>query len=190
MKMKKNKNQILVVDDNKVVNKLLLDFIAEIGHEGVGETNPENVLDLIKENKFDLVLLDITMPNIIGTDLLTDIRKTKSSVELPVIMITGRSDNNIIEQCRESGANDFITKPFNYPVLQSRIQSLLMVTKLGKVANTSKPFKTIHALLAKSKNKKNNPKKLIIEILQNINKAYPDVSTSTDELINFVKKIK
>ena len=79
----------------------------------------------IKETEFDLVLLDIEMPGVSGLDALVAIRKTYSPIQLPVIMVTARSHSEDIVNGLELGANDYITKPVDFPVALARIHTQL-----------------------------------------------------------------
>ena len=77
-----------------------------------------------KEN-FDLVLLDVEMPEMNGLEVLKRIRQRYSASELPVVMVTGKSRSEEIVDALELGANDYVTKPLDFPVVLARIRTQL-----------------------------------------------------------------
>jgi DNA-binding response OmpR family regulator len=75
--------------------------------------------------RFDIILLDYMMPEMDGIETLAELRKTWSKADLPVIMVTARDDDPIIVKAFELGANDFVSKPFSFPVLLARARAQL-----------------------------------------------------------------
>jgi diguanylate cyclase (GGDEF)-like protein/PAS domain S-box-containing protein len=82
-------------------------------------------LACIASHAVDLVLLDVEMPDMSGLEVLKEIRKTYSSAQLPVIMVTGKSTSEDIVAALATGANDYATKPIDFPVVLARIQNQL-----------------------------------------------------------------
>lgn len=108
---------ILIIDDDQQILKLLQMFIEANACAAVTETSAEKGLAMIRKNEFDLVLLDIMLPDGNGLDVLKNIQKI--SPKLPVIMITGGNDIEVAEKCLETGAADYITKPFDFEYLRT-----------------------------------------------------------------------
>ncbi|MBL8548740.1 MAG: response regulator [Hyphomonadaceae bacterium] len=117
--------RILVVDDVED-NRDLLRRRLMIAHFEVTEANDgAGCLAKLAQQKFDAVLLDYMMPGMDGLETLRRIRQTWSKAELPVIMVTARDEDPMIVRCLECGANDFVSKPFSFPVLQARLRAAL-----------------------------------------------------------------
>ena len=119
---------ILVVDDNP---KFLKDALPMYGYEvTIAEDGIEALKILSDEkNSFDLVLLDVMMPNMDGWDTLKAIRKNKKTQYIPVIMITAVSEDQKVVSGLKIGADDYIVKPFILPNLLARIEAVLRRSK-------------------------------------------------------------
>ena len=115
---------ILIVDDNP---KFLQDALPMYGYDiQVAEDGLEALKILGKENNhFDLILLDVMMPNMDGWDTLKAIRKNKDTERIPVIMLTAVSEDQKVVSGLKIGADDYIVKPFVLPNLLARIEALL-----------------------------------------------------------------
>ena len=133
---------ILVVDDNP---KLLADALPMYGYDvTVAEDGIEALKILFeKEEQFDLMLLDVMMPNMDGWDTLKAVRKNKKTEYLPVIMITAVSEEQKVVTGLRTGADDYIVKPFILPNLLARIEAVLRRSQWQKDAQPKKE-KTIN----------------------------------------------
>ena len=116
---------ILVVDDEARNRDLLDRWLTREGFKVTLATSGLEALLQIGDKDFDLVLLDIMMPGKSGLDVLTAIRERHGPAELPVIMVTALADSLTTVRALESGANDYVTKPINFPVVLARIQTQL-----------------------------------------------------------------
>jgi serine/threonine protein kinase/CheY-like chemotaxis protein len=87
--------------------------------------NGELALRIAEVQPVDLVLLDIMMPGISGLDVLREVRKTRGPDELPIIMVTAKSDSDDVVEALDLGANDYVTKPIDFPVVLARLQTQL-----------------------------------------------------------------
>ncbi len=119
---------ILVVDDNP---KFLNDALPMYGYD---VTTAEDGIEALKilsdeKNTFDLVLLDVMMPNMDGWDTLKAIRKNPKTQYIPVIMITAVSEDQKVVSGLKIGADDYIVKPFILPNLLARIEAVLRRSK-------------------------------------------------------------
>lgn len=115
---------ILVVDDNP---KFLKDALPMYGYDTTVATDGIEALKILAdENKhFDLVLLDVMMPNMDGWDTLKAIRKNQKTQRIPVIMLTAVSEDQKVVSGLKIGADDYIVKPFVLPNLLARIEAVL-----------------------------------------------------------------
>jgi PleD family two-component response regulator len=117
--------RLLVVDDIDDNRTLLNRRFSKRGCVVVEAESGFVALDLIAQQDFDLVLLDIMMPGLNGIDVLKQIRASHSADTLPVIMVTARAANTDVVEALELGANDYITKPVDFPIAFARAQTQL-----------------------------------------------------------------
>lgn len=124
---------ILVVDDNP---KFLADALPMYGYDiTVAKDGLEALKIISKENShFDLILLDVMMPNMDGWDTLKAIRKNKDTETIPVIMLTAVSEDQKVVSGLKIGADDYIVKPFILPNLLARIEAVLRRSQWQKEA--------------------------------------------------------
>jgi len=116
---------ILVVDDNDDNRDVLSRRLQQKGFVvAVAESGPD-ALASIARDRYDLVLLDVEMPGMSGLEVLTTIRAGHSPAQLPVIMVTARSQGTDIVEALTRGANDYVTKPIDFPVALARIRTHL-----------------------------------------------------------------
>ena len=146
---------ILVVDDNP---KFLADALPMYGYDVTVATDGlEALKTLSKENiHFDLVLLDVMMPNMDGWDTLKAIRKNKETETLPVIMLTAVSEDQKVVSGLKIGADDYVVKPFVLPNLLARIEAVLRRSQwqkdaVPKTENNLNKSVSIDALTPKEK---------------------------------------
>ncbi len=119
--------KILLVDDNP---KYLEDVLPFYGYDLTCVTDGVQALKLLENNpKFDLVLLDVMMPNMNGWDALKAIRKNPLTADMPVIMVTAVGEDQKMVSGLKIGADDYIVKPFILPNLLARIEAVLRRTK-------------------------------------------------------------
>ncbi|HEX2914796.1 MAG TPA: response regulator [Chloroflexia bacterium] len=131
--MMSEENSLLVVDDIED-NLTILSFrLKQKGYVVATATSGRKALEMIGQQKFDLILLDIMMPEMDGFDVLVELRKKYSITDLPVIMATAKEDREDIVRALKLGANDYITKPVDFPVLMARIQTHLKIKSLSQL---------------------------------------------------------
>lgn len=116
---------VLVVDDVEMNRELLGRRLARRGMQVLQAASGAEALGLLATHSCDLVLLDVEMPVMDGIAVLTRIRQTRSEEELPVIMVTARNASNDIVTALQQGANDYLTKPIDFPVMLARIRTHL-----------------------------------------------------------------
>lgn len=120
--------KILLVDDNP---KYLKDVLPMYGYDIVVACDGLQALKALsnKEHQFDLVILDIMMPNIDGWEVLKSIRKDPHYEDIPIIMVTALDSEQKQVSGLKFGADDYIVKPFNLPNLLARLEALLRRSK-------------------------------------------------------------
>jgi diguanylate cyclase (GGDEF)-like protein/PAS domain S-box-containing protein len=118
-------DSLLVVDDEPMNRDLMARRLSKHGFNASLACSGKEALEWIGSHAVDLVLLDVQMPDMNGLEVLKEIRKTYSPARLPVIMATGISSSEDIVAALAAGANDYVTKPIDFPVVLARIQNQL-----------------------------------------------------------------
>lgn len=116
---------LLVIDDHEPNRDVLTRLLRTRGYAVAGAAGGAEGLLLLEQQPFDLVLLDVEMPGMSGLEVLAKIRLQHSRTSLPVIMVTARSSGHDIIEAFELGANDYVTKPIDFPVAVARISTHL-----------------------------------------------------------------
>ena len=123
-------SRIMIIEDNENLKKELIEFLSRYGYDSYGVEDYKNVVNIILNDKPDLVLLDINLPYYDGYFICREIRKNNN---IPIIIVTSRDSDMDEIMSINLGADDFITKPYNTQVLLARIGSLLRRTAVGNV---------------------------------------------------------
>jgi CheY-like chemotaxis protein len=116
---------ILIVDDNDLVVETFRAYLEHEGYRVLAALDGEAALQTVRDEAVDLMLLDIRMPGLSGLEVLAAVRRMRSFDELPVIMATGNGQSQDMVKAFELGANDYVVKPFDFPVVLARIQTRL-----------------------------------------------------------------
>ena len=116
---------ILVVEDEPAIQELIAYNLKQAGHQPLRADNAEQALILVANALPDLVLLDWMLPGLSGIELARRLRADKRTRAIPIIMLTARSDEQDKLQGLETGADDYITKPFSPRELNARIKAVL-----------------------------------------------------------------
>ena len=124
-----SETSILIVDDNP---KYLKDALPFYGYNVTTATDGLQALSLLKNNKYDLILLDVMMPKMDGWETLKNIRKNSKNQYIPVIMLTAVNEEQKMISGLKIGADDYIVKPFILPNLLARMEALLRRTSWQK----------------------------------------------------------
>lgn len=124
---------ILAVDDEEHILELLVYNLESNGFRVLTAESGEEGLEILKKEAVDLVLLDIMLPGIDGMEMLKRIRKNPDTAELPVIMLTAKSEEINKVLGLEVGADDYISKPFGIYELVARVKAVLRRSERSKV---------------------------------------------------------
>jgi len=136
--MQTDTGRLLIVDDNKMNREVLRLRLDRKGYETEIAENGRQALALIAAQPFDLVLLDIMMPDMDGFQVLEAIREGHSLTKLPVIMATAKDMSDDIVKAMSLGANDYVTKPIDFPVALARIQTQLALKRAEEALQAAK----------------------------------------------------
>ena len=141
--MNTSKIRILIIEDEPDIQHLLKYNLKQDGYQVLTSNNGENGLEMAQTNVPDLILLDLMLPGIQGLHVCRLLKSEKKTNEIFIIMLTALGQEEDIIDGLENGADDYITKPFSYPVLEARIRSVL---KRSKNIQTNNKAITIHGL--------------------------------------------
>ena len=122
--------RILVVDDSKVSRMLLTRELEQQGHQVASAEHGQQALAMLAETVYDLILLDVEMPEMDGYQTLAALKNDETLRHLPVIMVTAIDDLSSAVRCIEMGSEDYLPKPFNPVLLRARIGASLEKKRL------------------------------------------------------------
>lgn len=152
--------RITIIEDDEVIREELKSFLEKYGYDVYTPTNFEDIINYIKNNSTDLILLDINLPFFDGYHICKEIRKFS---EVPIIIVTSR-DSEIDElMSMNLGADDFITKPYNTQILILRIESIFKRV-YGNIKSQTLTYKDLELDLSTAIMSHNNKK---IELTKN-----------------------
>ena len=117
--------RLLIAEDEKNLNKTLTERLTKIGYTIDGCFDGENALYYIENTRYDGIILDVMMPKMNGFEVLRIMRDKK--ILTPVLMLTAKDSDEDIIKGLDTGANDYLTKPFSFAVLCARIRAMLRV---------------------------------------------------------------
>jgi sigma-B regulation protein RsbU (phosphoserine phosphatase) len=121
---------LLVVEDHPATGELLAGWLRGWGYTVTVCSDGRKALEAVRAGCFDLVLLDVGVPGADGFQVLRALRAGHSATALPVVMATAFDQSEMIVKALELGANDYVTKPFDLPVLLARVQTQLSLKRL------------------------------------------------------------
>lgn len=175
---------ILIIEDEVDIREGISEYLSEVGYEVKVASDGQEGIDLFRQNKFDLVLLDIMLPKINGFGVLSQIRETSN---VPVIMLTAMNDDYSQIMSFNEKADDYITKPFSVVILHKRIEALLR--RIQGKENTNKwLYKDVEVdflgFLAKKQGKTVDLKPKEIKLLELLLKYKNQVLTRSQMLDN------
>ena len=116
---------IVVADDDVDIRDLVEFKLATLGHQIVTVSDGSAAVDACKNEHPDLAVLDIMMPGLTGLEAVKQIRENPALAGIPVILLTARAQQSDVQTGFDSGADDYITKPFSPKDLASRVEALL-----------------------------------------------------------------
>ena len=125
--------RVLVVDDDPLNRMLLTRSLEQEGHRVGSAASGQEALEILREKPFDVVLLDIVMPELDGVSVLERLKRDPVLQHVPVIMISAVDEIDTVVRCIEMGSEDYLPKPFNPVLLRARINAALAKKRLHEV---------------------------------------------------------
>jgi twitching motility two-component system response regulator PilG len=126
------KKRILIVEDEESLLKLETILLTVSGFEVIGAISGNMAIEKIGTEKFDLVLLDIMLPDIDGFEVCRLIRKDRRTAAVPIIMLTGKKTRDDYDRGVLCGANAYLVKPFKSAMIIDEINKQLSLSETGK----------------------------------------------------------
>jgi two-component system, OmpR family, response regulator MtrA len=117
--------RIVVADDDVDIRELVEFKLTSMGHEVVAVADGAAAVEACRAQRPDLCVLDVMMPGVSGLDAMRTIRNDAELLDLPVILLTARAQESDVSTGFDSGADDYITKPFSPRELAARVEALL-----------------------------------------------------------------
>ncbi|MBQ7586488.1 MAG: response regulator transcription factor [Lachnospiraceae bacterium] len=121
--------KVLVVDDEKIIVKGVVFGISNDDTQVDAAYDGEEALAMIRENDYDIILLDVMLPKLDGFEVC---RKVREFSQVPIIMLTAKNDDNDKIAGLNYGADDYVTKPFNINEIKARMEAILRRTEPGR----------------------------------------------------------
>ncbi|MDH3629154.1 MAG: EAL domain-containing protein [Acidobacteriota bacterium] len=128
---------ILIVDDNEMNLDMLSRRMRRAGYDTVSVDSGREALQAVEGGEIDLVLLDIEMPEMSGLEVLKCLRSGHSRTDLPVIMVTARTDSKDVVEALDLGANDYVTKPVDMAVARARVRTQVALKRAEAAVHIS-----------------------------------------------------
>ena len=161
--MSEEVGHILVVDDNRVNRKLLCRALEEQGHNAASAVNGREALERVRKESFDVVLLDILMPEMDGYEVLATMKADPELRHIPIIMISAVDEMESAIHCIEMGAADYLPKPFNASLLRARTKASLTNKHLRDLEQAH--LREVQAYLAQIQEEKEKSERLLLNVL-------------------------
>lgn len=138
--MRPREMTLLVVEDDRISRDLLTRALKREGYAVLEAVDGMDALEVLGETSVDLVLLDITMPRLSGLEVLHAVRQRFGLLDLPVIMTSARSEVEDVVGALQLGANDYVTKPLNFPITMRRVAAVLSHRRTARALDESRRF--------------------------------------------------
>lgn len=123
------RGRVLVVEDEEDIRNLIVMHLSREGHEVQSCANGREALRLLKNEKFNLAVLDWMLPELSGVEVIRELRKVSDHNSLAILMVTAKATNADLILGLEAGADDYLVKPFELSVLTARARALLRRTE-------------------------------------------------------------
>lgn len=161
---------ILIVDDDEINRVVMGQQLDE--YNVIKCSNGLDALNIIAENKPDLVLLDLMMPGLNGYEVCQKLRQKYSQIELPIILVTAKNHLEDLTQGFKTGANDYLAKPFHYEELRSRVENQLRLTLLHRVNEDNMRLRTQIETYSQADSELRNSRFRLEQVLESIQAGF------------------
>ena len=116
---------VLIVDDFATMRRILKNILRQIGFTNIYEAdNGKNALNILKKQKFDLILCDWNMPEMSGLELLNEVRSDNELKDTPFVMVTAEAQKNNIIEAVQAGVSNYVVKPFTAETINGKLKKV------------------------------------------------------------------
>ncbi|MDH3633033.1 MAG: response regulator, partial [Gammaproteobacteria bacterium] len=122
----------LIVDDEKTNRLILKSLLVKQGYQTIEAVNGQEAIDLFHQENPSIIFMDVMMPVLDGYEATRQIKAASANRFVPVIFLTAMSDEEALAQCIEAGGDDFLVKPYDKIILQSKIRSMQRIAVLNR----------------------------------------------------------
>lgn len=193
--------RLLVVDDSKMMRMGISRSLRQLGVEHIEEaSNGRQALQRLQDESFDLMLLDVEMPEMTGLEVLAEMQHSPTLRGFPVIVISGGQEIDDVVRCIEMGAEDYLPKPFSQVLLKARLTSSIEKKRLRDLETMRR--QQLQAQHEQLEHEQGKTERLLLNILprsvsqrlkggeKRIADAHPDVSVLFADLVGFTQMSK
>ena len=186
--------KILIEDDDAINSKVLAQRLAKRGYDVSTHDIGAGTIEMVELSKFELVLLDIMLPDISGLEVLQQLRAKFKKVELPVIMVTAKDAPEDVAGALQAGASDYLSKPINMDVAIARINTQLSIVDLYRESMLRQQLESVNAMIITYNHEINNPLAIALGnislgMMRNDKAALEKAEAAMKRIAEIVKKI-
>lgn len=187
--------RILVVDDDQISSRILSQRLAKRGFSVSCVQSGKECLEALQNDTPDLIMLDIVMPEMNGLQVLQYVRTVYSSIDIPIIMATSKTDVSDVVDALKHGANDYLQKPVNIDIAEARINAQILAVRNYRDAMEKKEVESINNLIATYNHEINNPLTIAFGLLRKAKKEesleyFDRIGEALHRVTNIVKEIE
>ena len=136
------KPHVLIIDDDEDIVKLAKIMVGYMGYEVMATTDNLSVFDLLEETDYDVLLLDIQMPNVDGYEICRKVRESPHK-DIKIVLFTASADEDVVEKGKAAGADRILSKPFSIEQIKNAIRSVIETPSSS--LSTGEQFTQIYA---------------------------------------------
>ncbi|MDX8382758.1 MAG: response regulator, partial [Ghiorsea sp.] len=125
--------KVLIVDDSRMYLAMLDSYVKDMGYATILATCGAEAIALYNQQQPDLILLDVTMPDMDGYEVARQIRASKRQAWVPIIFLSGMIEDKDILRGIESGGDDYVTKPASQIVIQAKVHAMQRIAEMSRV---------------------------------------------------------
>lgn len=187
--------RIMIVDDDQINSRAMSQRLTKRGFSVDCVTSGRDCLEALQHETPDLILLDIVMPEMTGLQVLEYIRTVYSSIDIPIIMATAKTDVADIVEALKLGANDYMQKPMNIEIAEARINAQIHAVRNHRDAMEKKEVEALNTLIATYNHEINNPLTIAYGLLRKAKKEdsteyFDRIADALHRVTNIVKEIE
>ena len=181
--------KILIVEDDEISAKIMTRHLKKCDYATTVLADGESCLKTIESEVPSLILLDHMLPGISGLEVLKVIRAKYSMVEVPIILVTAKTDTKDVITALRQGANDYITKPVNFDILTARIKTQLQLQRYYQDSLRKQELETLNNMIVTYNHEINSPLLVASINLEILEKSVPEKKSIVKKAMSSLSRI-